>query len=308
VTPLVSVVVPTRNEAADIGATLDALVKLDWGPLEILVVDASRDETPAIVRGYPSPPVRLIPQSRGRGRAAARNEGLLAARGEIVVILNADVLLPPDFVRRIVPHYAAGADYVLVESRVRNTEALPARYLQAMHEWRYPPRPRVEAAMQWTEGFSCRRAAAVAVGLLPEGVPLPLVAGEDGWFGDKLAAAGCRKVFDRSIVVEHVAPARLGAFWRQQVGRGQGWPQVLHGRHGWRWSRVAWTIARVVAGTALGLVVPVGALRRGWALSARSPRGRRDFLPLATADWLASAAVAAGAAGATVALRRAGAR
>jgi glycosyltransferase involved in cell wall biosynthesis len=308
VTPLVSVVVPTRNEAADIGATLDALVALDWDPLEVLVVDASEDETPAIARRYPSPPVRLIPQSRGRGRAAARNEGLLAARGEIVVILNADVLLPRDFVRRIVPHYESGADYVLVESRVRNTEAVPARYLQAMHEWRYPPRPEVDAAMQWTEGFSCRRAAALAVGLVPEGGPLPLSAGEDGWFGDELAAAGWRKVFDRSIVVEHVAPARLGTFWRQQVGRGHGWPQVLHDRHRWPWPRVAWTMAKVLATTAVGLALPAPALRRGWRLSRRSPRGRRDWLPFAGLDWLASAAVAAGAAGATVALRRAGAR
>jgi len=308
VTPLVSVVVPTRNEAADIGATLDALMKVDWEPLEVLVVDASEDGTPAIVGSYPSPPVHLIRQSRGRGRAAARNEGLLAARGEIVVVLNADVLLPPDFVRRIVPHYDGGADYVLVESRVRNLEAALARYLQAVHEWRYPPRPTVDAGMQWTEGFSCRRAAALAVGLVPEGDVLPLMAGEDGWFGDKLAAAGCRKVFDRSIVVEHVVPARLGAFWRQQAGRGQGWPQILHDRHRWPWPRVAWTIAKVVAGTALALLVPVGALRRGWQLSAHSSRGRRDWLPFAALDWLASAATAAGAGTATLALRRAGAR
>jgi glycosyltransferase involved in cell wall biosynthesis len=307
-TPLVSIVVPTRNEAADIRATLDALLELDWPALEVLVVDASDDDTPALVGAYPSPPVRLLRQSCAPGRAAARNQGLRAARGEIVVILNADVLLPPDFVRRIVPHYTGGADYLLVESRVRNVHAVPARYIQALHALQYPPRPEVEATMHWTEGFSCRRAAALAVGGMPEGDPLPLMAGEDGWFGERLAAAGYRKAFDRSIVVDHVAPAGLVAFWRQQIGRGRGWPQLLHGRARWPWRRVAWTITKVTALSACRLLVLLPALRRGWRLSAHSPRGRADWLALAAVDWIATAAVAAGAVAGTVALRRAGAR
>jgi glycosyltransferase involved in cell wall biosynthesis len=307
-TPLVSIIVPTRNEATDIRATLDALLALDWPALEVLVVDASDDDTPAIVGAYPSPPVRLLQQSRGPGRAAARNQGLRAARGEIVVILNADVLLPSDFVRRIVPHYTEGIDYLLVESRVRNLHAAPARYLQALHALQYPPRPEVEATMHWTEGFSCRRAAALTVGGMPEGDPLPLMAGEDGWFGERLAAAGFRKAFDRRIVVEHIAPAGHAAFWRQQIGRGWGWPQVLHGRAHWPWRRVAWTIAKVAALSACRLLVLLPALRRGWRLSAYSPRSRADWLALAVVDWVATAAVAIGAVAGTVALRRAGAR
>ena len=162
--------------------------------------------------------------------------------------------------------------------------------------------------MHWTEGFSCRRAAALAVGGMPEGDPLPLMAGEDGWFGERLAAAGYRKAFDRSIVVDHVAPAGLGAFWRQQIGRGRGWPQLLHGRARWPWRRVAWTITKVTALSACRLLVLLPALRRGWRLSAHSPRDRADWLALAAVDWIATAAVAAGAVAGTVALRRAGAR
>lgn len=303
----VSIVIPTRNEADDLCATLDALLALEVGAREILVVDASDDDTPAVVARYP-PPVRLIRQSRGRGRAAARNEGILAARGEIVVVLNADVRLPPDFLPRILAHYAAGADYLLVESRVSNLGAVTGRFVQAMHERDYPPRPDVEAAMNWTEGFSCRREAAIAVGLFPEGRDVTLVAGEDGWFGERLASAGYRKIFDRGLVVSHVVPERLGSFAAQRAGRGRGWPQILRERDGYSPARVVRTIAKVSLGELLALAVPARALARGWRLSSFSPRGRRDAAAFASLDWLAGAAALRGMWAGVLEIRRAGVR
>jgi GT2 family glycosyltransferase len=282
-------------------------VALDEGLREILVVDASDDATADVVRSFP-PPVRLLRQSRGRGRAAARNEGIVEARGGIVVILNADVRLPSDFVPRLLAHYRAGADYVLVESRVANLEAATGRFVQALHERDYPPRPDVDASMNWTEGFSCRRDAALAAGLFPEGRDVTLVAGEDGWFGERLAAAGFRKVFDRSLVVTHVVPARLGAFARQRAGRGRGWPQILHERGGAPFGRVLGTIAKVSLLEAFALAVPVRSLVRGWSLSSRSPRGRSDAAPFALLDWLATAAALSGMWAGVIELRRAGVR
>lgn len=306
--PPVSIVIPTHDEAADIRATLDAVLALDHDDLEVVVVDASRDATPEIVSRYPCPPVRLLRQSPRRGRAAARNEGIRAARGEVLIILNADVRLPRDFVRRILFHYAAGADYVLVESRVSNVENIAPRYVQASHERDYPPRPEVEAGMQWTEGFSCRRTAALAVGLMPEGGVVPLVAGEDGWFGDLLAAAGYRKAFDRSIVVTHLAPPDLRGFWRQRVGRGQGGPQVLHARHGWPFHRIVRAACNATLRHLLTLLIPPLPLWQGWCLCAYSPRGRADWLPFAALTWVEAAANARGIVRGVIDLWRAGAR
>jgi glycosyltransferase involved in cell wall biosynthesis len=303
----VSVVIPTRNEAGDLRATLDAVLALEGGVREVVVVDASDDETPAVVRAFP-PPVRLIRQTRGRGRAAARNEGILAASGEVVVVLNADVLLPPDFVPRILAHYAAGADYLLVESRVLNLGAATGRFVQAMHERDYPPTPDAEAAMNWTEGFSCRRAAALAAGLFPEGRDVTLVAGEDGWFGERLRDAGFRKVFDRSLVVTHVVPARLAAFVRQRAGRGRGWPQILRERHGASFGQAASAIAKASIGELVALVFPARSLLRGWRLSSCSSRGRRDAPVFALLDWLAGAAALQGMWAGVFELRRAGVR
>lgn len=288
--PFVSIVIPTYNEAADIRDTLDSLMALDYADYEVLVVDASRDATPEIVQTYPPERVRLIRQSRGRGRAAARNEGLLAARGGIVIILNADVRLPRDFITRLLPHYNAGADYVLVESRVTNVEHATARYVQALHEQHYPARTDVETQMNWTEGFSCRRDAAIAVGLIPEGRPVPLVAGEDGWFGEKLAMAGYRKVFNHNVLVTHVMPPDLPGFWRQRAGRGQGVAQIWFMRDGWRFARIARAVALLWVLSGAALLLPVPALQRGWRLCQYSARGKRDWLTFAALDWIESAA------------------
>lgn len=272
--PLVSIVVPTYNEEADIEATLEALLALNYPQLEILVVDDSTDATPDIVRRRAGGPLQLLP-GPGRGRAAARNIGLRSARGEIVIILNADVRLPRDFVWRILPHYAAGADYVLVEGRILNNEHLLPRYVQAGHLHNYAG----STWINWTEGFSCRREAALAVGLIPEGAPVPLVAGEDGWFGDNLEAAGYRKQFDLTIVVEHVMPEAWAEFWRQRIGRGQGTIQILFMRHGQSLARLFLVCIRQALFAlfySLSLLPP---LWYGFQLARRSPHGLRDWIP-----------------------------
>jgi hypothetical protein len=269
--PLVSVVVPTYNEAGDIRRTLDALATQTYPAKEIIVVDDSTDATPRIVEEYTSQGVVLLRPPVHRGRCEARNVGIKAARGDIVVILNSDVFPEPDFLSRIVAHYQRGADYVLVESRVANTEALFPRYMEALHRATYTGQDWVE----WTEGFSCRRAAALDVGLFPE-TPVPLCAGEDGYFGARLARK-YRRVTDRSIVVPHVMPESVQGFWAQHAGRGRGGPRCFFFLYGWSLPGIA---ARALAKTVravltVGLVVPVVlvCLR----LCRFSPRGIRDL-------------------------------
>lgn len=289
----VSVVIPTRNEAADLAGTLAAIAALDPPVAETLVVDHSQDATAEVAARY-APTVRLMPQTGGGGRAGARNQGILATSGDVVIVLNADVRLPRDFVAQILPHYEAGADYVLVESRVSNLESLYAQYAQAVHAEDYRSDPEVDARMQWTEGFSCRRGAALAVGLFPEGRTHPLVGGEDGWFGDRLHEAGYRKVFDRRVVVHHVAPATFASFWRQRVERGCAWPQILRDRFGWSDRRIAVVGVKIALWHLVKLALLVPSATRGWRLSAHSPRRRRDWVAMAALHWLDTLAMTRG--------------
>lgn len=273
--PLVSIIVPTYNEENDIARTMDALAAQTYRPLEVIVVDASKDRTPDIVRSYEAciPGLKLIPQGAKPGVSAARNLGLQAATGMIVCILNADVFPDCDFVERIVPHYAEGADYLLVQSEVVNIhEGIFPRFIQAQHT--YKMNRYFEQEANWTEGFSCRREAALAVGGFPEEFGRNS-AGEDVIFGDRLQAK-YRRVADLTIIVKHVMPIRFKDYWRQRLGRGRGGAFRLYAyeKRSMRWG----AMIRSVIGTLafMGTLFPV--VRYSWWLTEYSPNGRRDLL------------------------------
>lgn len=93
--PLVSVVIPCRDAAETLPATLASVLAQTYGQIEVLVVDdGSRDDSAAQVRACRDDRVRLI-QQPARGACAARNAGLAAARGGLVQFLDADDLLAP---------------------------------------------------------------------------------------------------------------------------------------------------------------------------------------------------------------------
>jgi len=282
-----SIVVPTRNEASDIAATLGHAARQTLPASEIIVVDDSEDETPQIVESVQAefPVVRLL-RGEGTGRAGARNNGILASRSDVVVVLNADVLLPPDFLERLQRHYASGAGHVLVGWRAANPDSALARFVEAQSYARYAS----DESILWTEGFSCRRELAIQAGMFPV-TPVPLVAGEDWPFGQAVAALG-RRVLDRSIVVSFVVPVQPRAFWRTYKERG--YPHAHYFVLGRSLPAIA---ARTVAKQVIRafetlLVVPE--LWRCWAVARRSRRGRRDFAPFLAADLFQKAALTAG--------------
>lgn len=96
--PRVSVIVPAHNAAGTLGDCLQALLASSCEGMEILVVDdRSTDGTAEIARSLG---VRVVSNSRGRGPAAARNEGVAHARGALVMFIDADVLVQPDTVEQ----------------------------------------------------------------------------------------------------------------------------------------------------------------------------------------------------------------
>jgi cellulose synthase/poly-beta-1,6-N-acetylglucosamine synthase-like glycosyltransferase len=97
--PTVSVIIPARNEAANIGRCLTSLQKLDYPKekLEIIVVDdQSEDDTAAIAASYP---VTLIRSSPPPGtiafKKAALAAGIASASGEIIFTTDADCTVQP---------------------------------------------------------------------------------------------------------------------------------------------------------------------------------------------------------------------
>jgi glycosyltransferase involved in cell wall biosynthesis len=106
-TPRISVVVPARNEAANLPHVLRALPAEVF---EVILVDGrSSDDTVAVAREL-RPDIRVVEQTRqGKGNALAC--GFAAVRGDIIVMLDADGSADPAEIPRFVAALLAGADF-----------------------------------------------------------------------------------------------------------------------------------------------------------------------------------------------------
>ena len=100
-TPFLSVIVPVRNEAKHIHETLTQLIKQDYpsDAFEVLVVDGeSTDSTRNIVTEFSRrhPQVRLLENPK-RWSSAARNVGIRAAQGELILIVDGHCEVPDEY-------------------------------------------------------------------------------------------------------------------------------------------------------------------------------------------------------------------
>jgi glycosyltransferase involved in cell wall biosynthesis len=223
--PKVSIVIPTYNEENDILQTLNYLDSLEYEDYEIIIVDDSNDSTPQIIKSFESNKINYFKPKLRSGRCEARNIGIKMSKGEIIIILNADVLLPKNFINQILIHYKRGADYVLVDSSVNNLSSYYARYIDCQHKFERSFTKKSKKWM-WTEGFSIRKDKLMQTNLFPSGYIVPIVAGEDARFGQELINLNFNKVLDLDIIVTHNSPSSFEEFWRIRKGRGQGTPQI----------------------------------------------------------------------------------
>ncbi|NOZ24608.1 MAG: glycosyltransferase [Nitrospirae bacterium] len=86
-----SVIVPTYNRAHLLGRALASVARQTYRDFEVIVVDdGSTDETAEVVKEFASLDIRYIRHENNRGEAAARNTGVLAAKGEFIAFLDSD--------------------------------------------------------------------------------------------------------------------------------------------------------------------------------------------------------------------------
>jgi glycosyltransferase involved in cell wall biosynthesis len=109
--PFLSVIIPARNAAGILGRALEAVLASNV-PREswelILVDDASTDDTQIVAARYADLVIRLA--GNPHGPAYARNRGAEASRGEVLVFVDADVLVHPDALRRFATVFASRPD------------------------------------------------------------------------------------------------------------------------------------------------------------------------------------------------------
>lgn len=102
----ISIVVATRDRPRDLARCLHALTSQATSRrMEIVVVDnnPSSGLTPPVVEKFPS--VVLVQEPR-TGLAYARNAGILASQGGIIVATDDDVIVPPDWLEKLIAPFA----------------------------------------------------------------------------------------------------------------------------------------------------------------------------------------------------------
>ena len=126
--PLVSVVVPTRNRTVLLARAIRSVRAQTYSNLEIIVVDdASDDDVQSVVESFGDPRIRYIRHSINRGGSGARNTGIRAATGEFIAFLDDDDEWEPTKTAEQLQHLRR-YDAVLCTSDEANLEAIARRH------------------------------------------------------------------------------------------------------------------------------------------------------------------------------------
>jgi GT2 family glycosyltransferase len=218
-----SIVLPTRDRPAQLERCLASLARLETArEVEIVVVDnqPASGLTAPVVERFPG--VRLVVEPRA-GSACARNTGILAARGAVVVTTDDDVVVEPDWLERLLAPLAR-ADVMAVTGNVRplglahgaerafeRSGGLGKGYegFEADEDWLLSFGP--GAAPTWRLGATANAAFRSGlfedprVGLLPEwlGAGTPAGSAEDLYFFYRILSAGHTLVYEPRALVWH---------------------------------------------------------------------------------------------------------
>src|ERR1700683_4962510 len=95
----ISVVIPAYNEEKYIGACLENIIKFEpENLLEIIVVNNASTDGTAEAAAFPK--TRVVNEPH-KGLTWARQRGLLEARGDLIVCVDADSLMPEDWFAKV---------------------------------------------------------------------------------------------------------------------------------------------------------------------------------------------------------------
>ena len=122
-TPRVAVVIPCYGQAEFLPATVASVCAQTYGELEIVIVDdGSPDDTAAVAERLASAhaerPIRVVRQ-HNQGLSASRNNGIAAASGEYVLVLDSDDLIAPTFIQDCVAVLDARPDISIAYGQQR---------------------------------------------------------------------------------------------------------------------------------------------------------------------------------------------
>ena len=224
--PRLSVVVATYNRADLIQRLLAQFARQTLSPsdFEVVVVDdGSREPVAPVLEKLSLPYALRVETQANAGAAAARHRGVLAARGDIVLITDDDMQVAEDFLERHLARHPRGSRNVVIGS-IRPDPAISDMPLfERWYAWlnnriaasMSGPKRRAHGWQLFTGNVSFRRADYVAAG----GFDKSLGQSEDIELGVRLEKAGCRFEFCAAAHVLHGSDHTSYEKWLKRAHR-----------------------------------------------------------------------------------------
>jgi N-acetylglucosaminyldiphosphoundecaprenol N-acetyl-beta-D-mannosaminyltransferase len=232
VTLTASVVIATYNRPAELQRLLHSLAEQTVMPAEVIVVDDGSHQ-PAAPEAPVGLPLRVIRQANG-GAGSARHTGIDAATGDVIVVVDDDMTVNPEFVAQHLGQHEGGAQ--VVQGRFFNSEPAGGRPLFdrfiAQQQSDYFDRCAADAsnvlpARFSTGNVSFRRDFYHQVG----GFDRSLRFREDSELGIRFAAHGARFGFADRAVATHDEPVETLRRWLDVAERYGEAEVAMHARH-----------------------------------------------------------------------------
>lgn len=229
--PLVSVIIPARDEEHTIEGTIRASAALDWPAVEIIVInDGSSDGTGRVLDTLQRQiPFTVITHEEPQGKSRSLNEALSLASGEVVLIMDADSEPAYNVLNRMVPYFVMDKDVIAVTGnpRVVNASTLWAKM----------------QAIEFTSTISALRRGQSAWGrvntmsgvlsvlrrreILDLGGFSPEQPTEDIELTWRLHRAGYRCIYEPAALSAMRVPESMKQWWRQRYRWSSGLVRVL---------------------------------------------------------------------------------
>lgn len=200
--PTISVVIPVHQASALLDDCLSHLMAGTEQPTQCIVVDdGSTDDSAQTALDHGAV---VISTDRRRGPAHARNLGARAARGDVVLFLDADVRPAADTVRRVRESFAEDGSLDALIGSYDDDPSSPgfaSQYKNLMHCFVHQSANR-SASTFWSGCGAMRREVFLAVGGFDETYDRPAI--EDIELGYRVVAAGRKISLDPKLTVKHL--------------------------------------------------------------------------------------------------------
>lgn len=138
----VSVILPTFNRTRSLAAAMSSVLTQSYRDLELIVVDdCSTEDVEALVRSFPDERIVYARRARNGGAAAARNTGLLLAKGTFIAFQDSDDIWLPGKLGRQVALFSTLPDHVRVVTGGKIVYGRDASFAYGPAKVAYAPPP-----------------------------------------------------------------------------------------------------------------------------------------------------------------------